>query len=459
MAISSTSSAVFTASGLASGLDTASIVDKLVQLESQPITLLQGRQSALKTQLSAIGAIVSKLGALRDAATALQKSGVLAVASASTNTSFAATPSSGATAGRYAVQVLSLARAAQARSAAFASSTAPVQGGTLNLTVQGAAYAITIADGTSLADVAFQIRASGAPITATVLSDGTSSYLSLTDRDTGYAVGGQPADALSFSFTPAAGATGQALGLATTTVAQNAQVSVDGLTLTRQSNTISDAIPGTTLALKAQGAVEDLVLNTDADGTEKKLQQFVAAYNDVIKLVQAQLSPTKDTDRSLTLAGDRAIRDLQLNLQMLTSKTVAGLGTVRTLADLGIKTGRDGSLSIDSTTLAAALQRDPQAVNAIFTTQTTGLGAVVSSLVDRETQSGTGVLSLDQKRINDNLSHLDDQIATQQARVAQYRAALVAQFTAMEQTVSKLKAISSYLTSQSQVSSSSSSSS
>jgi flagellar hook-associated protein 2 len=445
--VSSSTSATFTASGLASGLDTATIVDKLVQLESAPITLMQNRQAALKTQLSTMGSIISKLSALRDASTALATNGVLGVTSASQNATFTATPSSGSNAGRYSVQVLSMARAAQARSAAFASGSAPVQGGTLSLTVQGTAYSIDVADGTALSDVAAAIRASGAPITATVLSDGTSSYLSLTNRDTGYAIGGQPADALSFSFTPAAGATGQALGLASTTTAQNAQISVDGLTLTRQSNTISDAIPGTTLTLKTAGAAEDVVLTTDPGTTKTNLQKFVDAYNGVMQLLHQQLAPPADADRSTLLVGDSAVRGLQAQLQRLTSTTVTGLGTVRTLADLGIKTAQGTSaLSIDLTTLTAAIQRDPQAVNQIFSNATSGVGAVVDSLVDAQVQSGTGTLTVDQKRINTAISDLDDQIASTQRRVDAYRQNLIAQFTAMEKTVSSLKAISAYLT-------------
>jgi flagellar hook-associated protein 2 len=448
--ISSSTTAAFTAGGLASGMDTNSIIDSLVQLESRPITLLQNQQTALKTQVSSVGSIVSKLQALQTAAKALKTDGVLSVSTSSTNTTFAAVAGSAATAGRYAVQVQALARAAQARSAAFTSASAPVSGGTLNLTVQGTAYAITIADGTSLTDVAAQIRASGAPITATVLSDGTSTYLSLTNRDTGYPLTGQASDALSISFTAAAGATGQLPGFAVTQTAQNAVLSVDGLSLTRQSNSVSDAIPGVTLTLKSLGAQEDLVLANDPAGTKAKLQQFITAYNDVIKLVQTQLAPTADTDRTKTLTGDRAVRDLQQRLQRLTSTTVSGLSTVRALADLGVKTARDGTLSLDDKTLSAAIARDPQAVNALFQTSTTGLGDVVSSLVDTEIQSGTGALTLDQKRLNDTISSLDDQIASAQARVDKYRATLVAQFTAMEKTISSLKSVSAFLTSQDQ---------
>jgi flagellar hook-associated protein 2 len=451
---SSLSTPTFSAGGLASGLDTNSIIDKLVTLESRPITALQTAQAGLKTQISQLGSIVSKLTALKDATDGLAKDGALAVTAASTTTSFSASPGSSAVAGRYTVQVQTLARAAKVRSAGFLE-TDTVSSGTLQLSVAGVSYGpISVAPGSSLGDLADQIRASGAPVTVAVLNDGTRSYLSVTARDTGFASGLIADDALAMSFT--GNGDGVDPAFATIQQAQNATFTVDGLSFTRTSNTVADAIPGTTLSLKSQGgAAEELVLSDDPTGTQQKLQKFVDAYNDVMKLVQSQLAVTKDTDRSATLAGDAAVRDLQSQLQRLTA-TMVGSGSIRSLADLGVRTARDGTLSIDASTLQRAMATDASAVNALFSTASTGLGAVVSGLVDRETRSGDGVLTLDQKRLDDGVSSLDDQIASSQRRVDAYRQALVAQFTAMEQTVSALKASGNYLSQLSAASSTSS---
>ena len=451
-ALASSLSPAFTAGGLASGLDTNSIVSQLVTIESQPIQLLQQQQQGLQSQVSALGDLMSKLSDLQTATDALASNGVLAVSTASSTTSFTATPGAGAAAGRYTVQVDSLARAAKARSAAFSSSGAPVAGGTLTLTVQGKAYPpITIADGTSLSDVATAIRQSGAPVSATILSDGTSSYLSVTALDTGYPVSGAPADALGVAFAAAPGATGQDPAFAITSPATNAVLWVDGLKMTRTSNTVSDAIPGTTLTLGQEGGpAEDLVLANDAKATQAKLQQFVDAYNAINSVLQQNLSPGQGTDRSSTLTGDSAVRELQAKMQTLTSAIVPGLSSVRSLADLGVQTAKDGSLSIDATTLSNAITADPSAVNAIFSTATTGIGAVVDGLVNDETAPVTGTLSADQSAMNDSISRLGDQITAAQARVATYQQTLLAEFAAMEQTVSSLKAVGNYLTAQAQ---------
>jgi flagellar hook-associated protein 2 len=455
-----------TSSGLISGIDTASIVDQLVALESRPITLLQKQQSGFKTQVSLLGDLISRLSALKTAASELGSGGVLAAKVASSNDAFTATPGSGALAGRYAVRVDQLAQASKWMSTGFASGTGMVAG-TLQLTVKGTAYPsaapITITDNMSLQDVAYAIRQSGAPVSATVLSGwdaaangglGQSvSYLSITARDTGFTQADGAGSALAIAFTPGTG-TGQAPGFTETQAARNAAFNIDGVDFLRESNTVSDAIPGVTLALKkgavapTLGTTEDLVLSTDSDATKAKLQKFVEAYNGVMSLVQRQLAVNKDTDRSTTLAGDSSVRTLQARLQSILTHTVSGLPGVRTLADVGIKTGRDGSLSIDATTFSSALARDPAALDALFATPTSGTADFVSGLVSQLTNTTDGILTAHQNGLNARISAIEDQTAVMQRRIDAFKANLVKQFTAMETTLSNLKSTGAYLTQQ-----------
>ncbi|GEJ59172.1 flagellar filament capping protein FliD [Anaeromyxobacter diazotrophicus] len=444
---SSSTSPSFTAGGLASNLDSASIIDGLVALQQQPLTLLQKQQSAYQSQISTLGSIASRLSALKSAAQALGTGGALAVGVTSSNTSFTATTGAGAAAGSYDLQVTGLAAAAKARSAGFASAVT-VTGGSLDLAVDGKHYPTAAwKDGASLADVAAAIQASGAPVTAVVLDDGTNRYLSVTKRDTGYAVGSDPKQALVLTET-STGTQGHALGLAATQDPANASFTLDGLPFTRTSNTVSDALPGVTLALASKGSAETLTLANDVSGTARKLQGYVDAYNAVIQIVQTELSPAANTDRAQTLAGDATVRGLQQRLQGLGSQQVAGLGTVRTLSDLGIKTNRDGTLTLDSTALAAAVARSPSSVDALFSTASTGLAAVVGAAVDQYTLPASGLLSLAQSGLQDRVKQMDDQAATLQSRLDAYHATLQAQFTAMESVVSQWKTVGSFLSSQ-----------
>lgn len=435
----------FTAGGLASGLDTNTIIDGLVKLESQPITDKQNKQAALRTQISLLGQIAASVGDLGTAAKALGSGGALAVAVSSSNTAFSAVTGPGAQQGNYSIQVQTLATAAKARSVAFASSDAPVQGGTLNLSVRGTSYAVTIADGASLADVALAIRQSGAPVSATVLSDGTSSYLSVTSVNTGYPIGSTPDAALSLTES-STGTQGKPLGFGIIQPSRNAVFTIDGLTFTRTSNSVTDALPGTTLTLKSVStAPEDLVLTNDVQGTADKLQKFITAYNNTIALVQKQLDVSPNTDRTSTLAGDSTVRGLQSSLQSLVSKAVPGLGTVRSLADLGVKTERDGSLSLDQSVLQGAIARDPGAVDSLFSTASTGLADASKSVVTQYTDPVSGAFTSRTNALNGNIKLLDNDIANVQARVDKYKQTLIAQFTAMENLVSQLKGLGNLL--------------
>jgi flagellar hook-associated protein 2 len=469
MATTSTSSASSLAvGGLISGIDTTSIVNALVAQQQVPITRLQTQQSAFKTQVSQIGDIISKLQAFKTAAQALASTGALANAVTSSNSSFSAAAGAGSQAGSYSVRVDQLARPSKWMSAGFAAATDTVASGSLTLSVGGTTYDPITTDNMTLADVAYAIRQSGAPVSATVLSGWDSannravSYLSVTALKPGYTPGSAPPDSLSLSFAASGAGAGTDPGFAEKQTARNALFNVDGVDYVRAGNTVTDAIPNVTLTLKqgatspaTQGTAEDLSLANDQAQTTANLQSFADAYNSVMSLVQKALAVTKDTDRTRTLAGDSAVRSLQGLLHGVISHGVSGLAGVRTLADVGLKSNRDGSLTVDATTLADALGRDPAAIDSIFKTTTTGISDVVAGLVDRQTSSGSGILALDQKGLSARIDAMDTQITQMQMRVDAYKTGLAAQFAAMENTLSSLKATGNYLTSQSTSSSSS----
>jgi flagellar hook-associated protein 2 len=447
----------FRAGGLASGLDSNLIIDKLIELESRPIDLMKQRQSAMKSQISAIADIKSKLSDLASIAKTLGTSGSVATKVSSTQTGFDVVTGAGAVAGRHTVQVTRLAAAAAARSQGFTSSTAPVQGGTLAFTVQGKDYNITIADGAELADVAFQIRQTGAPISATVVSDGTQSYLSLISNVTG-----NPKTGVALAFTETStGVLGQPLKhpdqVAHPFIFQeaiDAELTVDGLTgIVRSSNSVGDIIPGVTLNLKALTATEEtLVIGNDVEGTKTNIQKFVDSYNTVFKLIQTQLASTPGSDRATSLSGDPSIRSLQAALQgLLTKNTLTSAindfsGNIRSLADIGVKTARDGSITLDTKVLTTALNNDADAVNELFSRATTGLATVTDTTINRYNNFVDGVLATRTKGLQASVTKMDDQIAKMQMRVEMKRTELINQFTAMEKIVSSLKSTGNFLT-------------
>ncbi|MCU0700973.1 MAG: flagellar filament capping protein FliD [Myxococcaceae bacterium] len=443
-----TTTPAFRASGLASGLDTTNIVNELVKIESRTIDLARRQQDAFKSQLSALGDVISKLSSLRSAASGLGTSGVLAVRASGTNSGFTASPTSSAATGRYSIQVDMLAQAARARSQAFTgNASAPVRGGTLDLSIDGTTTSVTLDDGMTLAQAAERINRSGAAVSATVLETNGQAFLSITRRDTGFVVGQPASSALQITET-STGSLGQALGATVIQSAVNAQLTVDGLPFERRSNVVADVVPGTTLSLTRQTTTpEDLVLATNTSETQTALKRFVDAYNDVMKLVRNNLAIGEQTDRTRTLGGDPSLRGLQSALQGLVVGQANPGSPVRTLADIGVRTQNDGTLSIDASRLEKAIATDAGAVNALFQTATTGIAAATTSLVERYTSGSSSILELRKSGIDRSIRTMDSRIESLQLRVDAYRERLVRQFTAMERVVGQFKSIGDFLTS------------
>jgi len=443
----------FNAGGLASGIDTNAIVETLTRLQGRPLELLQTRQAGMRSQVSLLGDLTSKVSAFKTALAALGTSGAVGT-SPTSNSAFTLTPGTFSAPGSFQIAVTGLASAAKERSQAFASSAAPVTGGTLSLNVKGTNTDVAIADGASLADVALAINQSGALISASVISDGTSSYLSITNRESGFAPGTAAADALTVTMA-STGSQGQALATSAIATATNAVFQLDGLQITRQTNTIVDAVPGATITLRSLSPVssgipvyETAELATNVDLTAKNMETLVTTYNDLFRAVQKQVAVAPGSNRSATLSGDGTVRTLQRAIQGLLTTEVPGSGDVRTLADLGIKTARDGSISIDKTVLAAATSRNPNAVNELFSKATTGLSAVGTTLAAAYINPTDGLLVTRSSGITKNIALLDKTSEQMRIRIDNFKTSLIAQFTAMETVVSGLKGIGNFLSSQ-----------
>jgi flagellar hook-associated protein 2 len=438
----------FRAGGLASGIDSNSIIEQLLSIESRPISILKTRQEGLRTQISTLGDISSKLSAVYSAADALAKGGTLATKVDSTNTTFSAVTGSGAFAGRYELDVESLASAARTKSTPVLNATDQLQGGQLDLRVMGEDYQITLGDGSTLADIAFAIRQSGAPVTASVINDGTQNFLSIVNNDTGYPLTGPPADGLTINYIPTGNPLYQQISFEAPVDASNASVIYNGINIQRTSNTISDAIPGVTLSLKSTGAQEALVLSNDQTATLANVQKFADAYNALMKGLQSQLNISSSTDRDKVMAGDSTLRGLQSAMQRLLSMEIGDSDDVRALADIGVKSARDGSLSVDSATLTKALTRDSSAVNALFADATAGVAAVLKT-VNADYTKTNGILASRKTGLQSRIDRMDDEIINMERRIDRRRELLISQFTAMENIVSKLKSTGDFLARQS----------
>ncbi|MEZ4336586.1 MAG: flagellar filament capping protein FliD [Sandaracinaceae bacterium] len=430
--------ASITFSGLATGLDTASIIDSLLAVERQPITRIQQQKSAYASQADKLKSLSTKLTALKDAAAKLsERDGVLATAPSSSDESVLTAKAVGTAAlGSTSIVVTGLASAQKTYSDGFASRDGEGLFGSGSLSIQvgsDAAIPIPIAATDTLDDVVSKIASSGADVTAGVVFDGTQYRLRVTGNQTG-------ADqAITFVET------GTTLGLDdpgnVKQAAADAVFTVDEIPMTRSTNTVVDAIPGVSLSLTSLGEA-NLSVARDTATTPEAVQEFVDAYDKVMNAINAEFAYTGVAKGAGSLAGDSTLRGLQTALRSAVGSVVSGTsGAYTTLASIGMKTLNDGTLQLDTTKLEAALAASPDAVADLFAGDGGGIAGFVTGfddLLERYTSSTDGILHDRIDSLEGRQRGLDKQIDRLELRLGSTEERLRKQFATLEQVISGL---------------------
>jgi flagellar hook-associated protein 2 len=363
------------------GIDTDSLITSLTaaqktSLES-PITI---KQTANSAQISAVATLTSDLNTFSSSLNTLIQGGSLQTQPVSSDTSVmtvAAVAGTPVGALSQSITVNALAYAQSVKSGAY-SATQAFNTGTLTLTV-GSGSPITInvdSSNNTLSGIAQAINAKGAGVTANVItgSDGTATLVlkgktgaansfTLASADDGTATqptGGTSLSALSYDGTAAS-------GLTQTQAAQDASVTVDGVTVTRDSNTFNDVIPGVSMTLSKIGTV-NLTSTRPNSAITEAVTDFVTAYNQLLSELNTDTAAATGSGSAGPLQGNSALRQLKTQLSQLTTTPLNASGTIRTLAELGVSTAQDGTLSVNSATLTSMLTKYPDDVESMFVT-------------------------------------------------------------------------------------------
>lgn len=517
--------------GLATGIDTTSLISQLMYLERSPERILSAKKKALQSQVDVFNQISTALSSLKGIAAGMNTStgfrGMkVSVGDATVAT---ATASSSALSGLHSVSVTSLARfQRQVADQGYASST-DLNFNTGSIVITGGATPVTVTIGegkNSLSGIAEAINASGANVTASVINDGSSNpyRLVVTGKDTanytldfsglttapaapngsayatpvfsktfsangdttsgsnvignistanlqvGMALSGAGLedgtvitgilgpDSVQLSKNATATGTGVAISYPNSAYQAGtpASFSVDGIAISKTSNTVTDVIPGITLNLLKEGGTTTVNVENDDAAVTTKINNFVKGFNDAITLLNKQSNYDATTKTAGVLSGDSTVRMVKSQLQSIVTTPIADAsGAYSMLSEIGITTNRaDGTLKVDSTKLADALKNDFESVVELFSknggvadldADQYGVAEKFNNLLEKLTHSyegpssdSNGIISSRIQGLKKTMSGIDTQIENMEVRLTRKEEALKKQFTAMETLVSSL---------------------
>jgi len=447
--------------GLATGLETSSIIEQLMNVERLPIVRLATDKTWLNNRLSAFSQLDTKLKSFADSIKNLNDADTLLKRSIkqSSEDYLTASGSSEALAGTsYQVEVVSLAQVQKSvATTGVASKTSASFGtGTLNLTVDGESHTIDITtENNSLEGIMNAINDADLGVSAAVINDGSSSpyRLILTGENVGKTFS-LDSSGLTGGTDPL-GAFNLDDGFGNITnppvqTATQAHIRVDTVDIYSDSNTLTEAIPGVTLdLLKAEtGKTTTLNIGIDKTSIKSTIQAFAKGYNEVISFITSQ--SVIDEKGGGVLGGDSGINSIKRHLQNMLTQSFANSGVFSSLSQLGFETQKDGTLVVNDKTLSAAVNDNLDSVVSLLADdgENDGLAVQFQDYLDSMTNSSSGMLQGRKESINNNIKRVENRIESMEARLEQRQKTLEAQFSAMETLVSGLNSQSSYLTQQ-----------
>ena len=449
---------IISALGGGSGVDTKALAQSLVNAEKLPQqNIIQTKIDKCKAIISGDGALLASLGKLNSAFSALQnKNDLDAVAIATTDAaSFVAKSTGGAEVGFHQVRVNAVAtaqRSTQPDGAGFATPDTVLAAADFNLVFSPAAKTVAIAAGDTASTVVAKINnARDLGVSAQLVNTGSGATpykivltATASGLSNGFSVDSGTPPALDFGhqLTPPA----------------DAEVVVDGITLTRASNEIADAIPGLALNIFATapaGADTYVQVSRETTQIKNQIDNLVAAYNEVQTTLDIVTSPdSTDPNIGGSLANNSIVRSVRDQIQRLMMGTSSTPGAaVKAFRDLGVTIQANGMMAADDAKLQAALDKNYAEVvqslsgnianQASATAASRGLAGdavkVLTALIDTSPATGKGAIASQITGAREKMAAYSTDLQKLETRMAMLLERYTQQFTAMDTLLGNIK--------------------
>lgn len=461
-------------SGVGSGgLDVTAIVTALMKVKRAPVDKLDAREKTQNAKISALGNIKSLIATFQSAAAALGSSSGNKFSAYKTTSSdtakLTASADSTAAAGNYSINITTLAQSQKLVAAGRASKTTAISdgtattvsfefgtisGGTLtNGIYTGATFTAgaggttnVVIDGTNntLEGVRDAINAADFGVTASIINDGSGTpyRLALSSDTSGVSnsirittSGGDGTINTLLGYNPAG-----TQNLTQSAAAQNAVFNVNGVSVSKTSNSVTDAIDGVSLSLnQVTSSAVTLTVARDPAAVVDAATAFVKAYND---LSTALKTATKFKSGS-ALEGDVTLRQLQSQLREVAASAVAG-GTSTNLYQAGITFSSDGKMQLNSTTLTAALATDYDDIAHLFSSAS-GYATQYETLTASAINTG-GVIPTQITAIQNDVTRIGTERLSWESRLTVLEAQYRKQFSNLNALLGSINQTSNYLT-------------
>lgn len=373
--------------GVGSGLLTSDLVEDIIAAEREGTDLrLDVKRAEFEAKISAFGAIRSGIDGLTSAAGALGSSNSLLnnTVSSSNEAAVTATASTAAVTGIHTVEVMATARAHTLTGLRYDSVDEVIGNGTIDVRFGTTTFAAgnydsftentdrasgqVVIDGSNntLSGVRDAINTAGIGVVASIVNDGEGFILVLSSDRSGEdhsieitVTEGTPTGLSALNFNASDNTPG--VNMTQSVDADDAVVVIDGITVTRETNTINEVIPGVTFTAVGNntGAPATISINQDVAAISGKVQAFVDAYNQIKSLTDDLTDFDEEEGIGALLTGDSTVRNLMSQLRRFMTRSVVGVesGALRALVDLGISTNQNAgyNLQFDSSDFQSAL--------------------------------------------------------------------------------------------------------
>jgi len=373
--------------GINSNLDTQDIINKMVSLEARSMDLVEAKKQIEQQKLASFQELKNRLQTFKSVVTTLNtQSRFIVNKSVFSNNSFSdsnkvvdITTTSSASSGTYSLIVNNLATESKLITSGYAGTTTSIASGTVTIVIGSSASSTVTIDSTNntLDGLRLAINNLGLDVKASFLNDGdtTNPYrLLISGTQTGSS--GTVTMNHTTTQTPFSSASA-GVSFETTQAARDASLLLDGVAISKSSNTVTDVISGAALKLQSAGS-GTISLSTDTEAITTKVSDFVDEYNEISLYLSEQLALDTETEETGILFGNFAVQNLQQILRSSISNEITGInGDYTYLSQIGITTQSDGTLILDTDDFSDALVGDIENVSQLFSSN----GSVTNSSV------------------------------------------------------------------------------